>query len=35
MNKPSYITEINSEIQIIQQELSELNPAMYKKNNAL
>lgn len=30
MNKLLYITEINSEIQITPQELSKLNPAMYK-----
>ena len=33
MNRPLYITEINSEIQIILQELSKLNPATYRKNN--
>lgn len=32
MNKLLYITEVNSEIQITQ-ELSKLNPAMYKMNN--
>lgn len=33
MNKSLYLTEINSEIQIIPQGLSQLGPTMYKKNN--